>query len=339
MIPHKNNFLEVRGMNKTRQAVFLSVMFLAMNVFAQNLIEYKVVEGDTLWEISGKFTGKKMNYEKIALYNNLKNADRIYPKQIIKIDLDEFKVSENTVKAAPAAVKTAVKATVATAPTAVKTAVKAAPTAVKPAVKSTAVPAAVVEAIQGLREDFDTPKMQPALKWYDNRNDCSYEIKDGRLYIQARGDGHDIFMDSNTDAPRILADLDGDFTIETKMNFTPSNNGSGAGIVIWQDNHNFLRIDRVLHFQTRNVINVSGAAGGKWFYSEEIPYTLELSYLRMERKGEMFTASCSVDGITWFNFKPVEFKAASAVKAGVFVLNQWNKGNSDAAFEYIQITK
>ncbi|MBN2754762.1 MAG: LysM peptidoglycan-binding domain-containing protein [Candidatus Goldbacteria bacterium] len=329
-------------MNKTRQAVFLSVMFLAMNVFAQNLIEYKVVEGDTLWEISGKFTGKKMNYEKIALYNNLKNADRIYPKQIIKIDLDEFKNSENTVKTAPVPVKTAVKA--AAAPTAVKPAIKAAATtppaaAVKPAVKSTAVPAEVVEAIQGLREDFDLPNMQPALKWHDNRNDCSYEIKDGRLHIQARGDGHDIFMDSNTDAPKVLADLSGDFTIETKMYFTAKNNGNGAGIVIWQDNHNFLRIDRVLHFQTRNVINVSGAAGGRWFYSEEIPYTLELSYLRMERKGDIFTASCSVDGSVWFSFKPVEFKASSSVKAGVFVLNQWNSGNSDAAFEYIQITK
>ena len=309
-------------MNKTRLTVFFCVMFLAMNVFAQNLIEYKVVEGDTLWEISGRLTGKKMNYEKIAAYNNLSNADRIYPKQIIKIDLDEFKSSDNIVNNSPAPVKTA-----------------AAPATVKTTVKNTPVPEAPPAADISFTEEFNGVKLHPALVWSDNKKDCSYEIKDGRLYIQARRDGHDIFMDSNTDAPKMLAGLNGDFTIETKMYFTAKNNGNGAGIVIWQDNHNFLRIDRVLHFQTRNVINVSGAAGGKWFYSEEIPYTLELSYLKMQRKGNLFTASCSVDGNIWFNFTPVEFPVSSSVKAGLFVLNQWNNGNSDASFEYIKITK
>ncbi|HPI03696.1 MAG TPA: LysM domain-containing protein, partial [Candidatus Goldiibacteriota bacterium] len=89
-------------MNKTRLTVFFCVMFSALNVFAQNLIEYKVVEGDTLWEISGRLTGKKMNYEKIAAYNKLSNADRIYPKQIIKIDLNELKSSDNIVNNSPA---------------------------------------------------------------------------------------------------------------------------------------------------------------------------------------------------------------------------------------------
>lgn len=321
-------------MNKTRFTVFICAMFLAMNVFAQNLIEYKVVEGDTLWEISGRLTGKKMNYEKIAAYNNLANADRIYPKQIIKINPDDFKTSENNVNTPAAPVKTAVKA----AATAVKTAVKIS-AAVKPAVKNTPVPETPPVTEKGFTDEFNGVKISPALKWLDNKKDCYYEIKDGRLYIQARGDGHDIFMDSNTDAPKMLADITGDFTIETKMNFTAKNNGNGAGIVIWQDNHNFLRIDRVLHFQTRNVINVSGAAGGKWFYSEEIPYTLELSYLKMERKGDVFTASCSVDGNIWFNFKPVKFSVSPSVKAGLFVMNQWNNGSSEASFEYLKITK
>nr|HPI03331.1 DUF1349 domain-containing protein [Candidatus Goldiibacteriota bacterium] len=221
--------------------------------------------------------------------------------------------------------------------TAVRTA--ASPAAVKTAVKNTPVPEAPPAADISFTEEFNGVKLHPALVWSDNKKDCSYEIKDGLLYIQARGDGHDIFMDSNTDAPKMLADITGDFTIETKMNFTAKNNGNGAGIVIWQDNHNFLRIDRVLHFQTRNVINVSGAAGGKWFYSEEIPYTLELSYLKMQRIGNLFTASCSVDGNIWFNFTPVEFPVSSSVKAGLFVLNQWNNGNSEASFEYLKITK
>ncbi|HPN64641.1 MAG: LysM domain/BON superfamily protein [Candidatus Aerophobetes bacterium ADurb.Bin490] len=324
-------------MNKTRLTVFFCVMFSALNVFAQNLIEYKVVEGDTLWEISGRLTGKKMNYEKIAAYNKLSNADRIYPKQIIKIDLNELKSSDNIVNNSPAPIKTTVKTAASVVNTAVRTA--ASPAAVKTAVKNTPVPEAPPAADISFTEEFNGVKLHPALVWSDNKKDCSYEIKDGLLYIQARGDGHDIFMDSNTDAPKMLADITGDFTIETKMNFTAKNNGNGAGIVIWQDNHNFLRIDRVLHFQTRNVINVSGAAGGKWFYSEEIPYTLELSYLKMQRIGNLFTASCSVDGNIWFNFTPVEFPVSSSVKAGLFVLNQWNNGNSEASFEYLKITK
>jgi chemotaxis signal transduction protein/nucleoid-associated protein YgaU len=50
-------------------------------------IIYQVIKGDTLWDISGRFTGNPFNYRYIAVDNKLQNPDMIEPGQkfIIKI--------------------------------------------------------------------------------------------------------------------------------------------------------------------------------------------------------------------------------------------------------------
>src|SRR5205823_6203977 len=41
---------------------------------------------------------------------------------------------------------------------------------------------------------------------------------------------------SNLNAPRLVQPVDGDFTIETQVDFTPNANAfQGAGLVIWQN--------------------------------------------------------------------------------------------------------
>ena len=44
---------------------------------------YTVKQGDTLWHISGKFTGNPYNYPFVAKENEIPDPDLIYPKQKI----------------------------------------------------------------------------------------------------------------------------------------------------------------------------------------------------------------------------------------------------------------
>jgi len=52
---------------------------------AQNAQTYKVVRGDTLWGICRKFYSQPALCWKLATYNSIKNANLIFPGQILKI--------------------------------------------------------------------------------------------------------------------------------------------------------------------------------------------------------------------------------------------------------------
>lgn len=52
---------------------------------AENVINYTVKKGDTLWAIAKQYLGSGTKYPQIASENNIKNPNLIYPGQVIKI--------------------------------------------------------------------------------------------------------------------------------------------------------------------------------------------------------------------------------------------------------------
>ena len=54
-------------------------------VAAENVINYTVKKGDTLWEIAKQYLGSGTKYTQIASENNIKNPNLIYPGQVFKI--------------------------------------------------------------------------------------------------------------------------------------------------------------------------------------------------------------------------------------------------------------
>ncbi|MDY6934086.1 MAG: chemotaxis protein CheW [Spirochaetota bacterium] len=62
-------------------------------------VVYEVIRGDTLYEITEKFTGYGFDYHQVAKENNIKNPDLIFPRQKIKynqklIKKDDYKPSQ-----------------------------------------------------------------------------------------------------------------------------------------------------------------------------------------------------------------------------------------------------
>lgn len=54
-------------------------------VAAENVINYTVKKGDTLWAIAKQYLGSGTKYTQIASENNIKNPNLIYPGQVFKI--------------------------------------------------------------------------------------------------------------------------------------------------------------------------------------------------------------------------------------------------------------
>ncbi len=87
----------------------------------------------------------------------------------------------------------------------------------------------------GLPADWlkvDTNKEKPA----------QFDTSGGVLKLKIPG-GTDLFGENQT-APRLLKPISGDFEIETKVKFDPKTGYQGAGILVFNNEKNFLRFER-----------------------------------------------------------------------------------------------
>ena len=71
---------------------------------------------------------------------------------------------------------------------------------------------------------------------------ADFDTTGGVLKLKIPG-GTDLFGE-NQNAPRLLKAISGDFEIETKVKFSPESGYQGAGILVFNNEKNFLRLER-----------------------------------------------------------------------------------------------
>lgn len=148
------------------------------------------------------------------------------------------------------------------------------------------------------RDEFDGPLAEP---WYwVNENPDKWTFNDGflRIIASSLGTGEENLL--------LRPVAEGDFTIRTRVLFEPDTNFQSAGLVIWQDEENFLQLGRAF-------CDVEGACVGSGLYFDHIaggglvdgnfatPLESSDVYLRLERRGDMVRAFYSLDeAISWY---------------------------------------
>lgn len=92
---------------------------------------------------------------------------------------------------------------------------------------------------------FDASGIPNGWKWIDadavNRP-VKYDTSGGTLKFTVPS-GKDMFGENRT-APHMLRAIDGDFQIETRVKFDPKEDYQGAGLFIFKDGDNYLRLER-----------------------------------------------------------------------------------------------
>ena len=164
-------------------------------------------------------------------------------------------------------------------------------------------------------------------KWIDSDNQYNatkYDLKSGVLRIDLPT-GKDLFGESRT-APQLLKAISGDFEIETKVKFDPKESYQGAGILVFRNDSNYLRLERGFG-------GVGGGDSGIRFDKredevyepiatpEKFPTEAKTVELKMRRVGKEFTAFWRETGGEWREVGKYSSSYPETVQVGLIACN------------------
>ncbi len=167
----------------------------------------------------------------------------------------------------------------------------------------------------------------------DPDGDCQFKQYASGVTVTIPGTWHDLtYTKSYTkqNAPRILQDAKGDFSLAGRVEVfalpTGKRNSGGAfsfvsgGLVLWQDDKNFIRLERAA-YDDRLFIWVERFEEGKSKPSAHQGIDDRAAYLRATRSGDIFTFEASEDGEKWVRIHRAETKLAENLKVGALAIN------------------
>ena len=180
--------------------------------------------------------------------------------------------------------------------------------------------------------------------WIDPVADATKSVTARADYLRiAAPDGNDLHPDNNYDAPRLIQALEGDFVIKTRVHldrqFNPTEWHQGAGLLLWQDNDNFLRLER-------GYSDTGGGGNGIRFVKEEDgiyssvtsttqwPTIATVDELRLQRVGDHFAAWWREPEQTWQYVGGADIHLNQQIWVGLVVIAQNNITDASADFDY-----
>ncbi len=175
----------------------------------------------------------------------------------------------------------------------------------------------------------------------DPDGDCKFELepRENRVRIIVPGKTHILSAEIGyVNAPRILRDIEGDFDVSVRVAGTGHPGGKtttnvyspyhGAGLLIWQDQENYVRLEiaaDLQHGKARPYVNFEHRKDGALATSSGIVNTDGSNHLRLRRRGAEIYASFSPDGVRWTSFSPITAHLQERLNVGVVAINSSTK--------------
>ncbi len=171
----------------------------------------------------------------------------------------------------------------------------------------------------------------------DPDGDCDLNLRGGELVFEVPGTLHDLNVDiGKNNAPRVVQEIDGDFTATVKVggSFEPGESRTGpksvpyngGGLVIWHDEGNYIRLERASMYRNNRVVGFLAFESRERGTRTEVHNKGGLNprqdcWLRIERRGETISGSLSDDGKDWEDLQPMSVDWPSRLKVGVDAVN------------------
>jgi regulation of enolase protein 1 (concanavalin A-like superfamily) len=172
----------------------------------------------------------------------------------------------------------------------------------------------------------------------DPSRDCevSLDVERDRLKITVPGTPHVLSAEDPKlpmNAPRVVRRVRGDFTASVRVlgRLEPGRSKTtyydpfhGAGLIVWQDAANYLRLERAVGLikgRPHPYLNYELREGGRLAVSHGITIEDRSLFLKLRRQGQEFAAWYSRDGRRWVQLTKVEATLNERVEVGVAAVN------------------
>lgn len=152
-------------------------------------------------------------------------------------------------------------------------------------------------------------------QWIAPGNGATLSVGDG-LRIEA-AEACDLWH-LNFQAPRLVKETQGDFTIEATCRRTVGGALPMGGLCLWGSNADFIRLDTGA--MGENEMTLAGSIANKDRFVGRGRLVGDTIHLRLERRGDRVCGLCSVDGIAWFLVGEMEWVWPGTLLAGVYVV-------------------
>lgn len=138
-------------------------------------------------------------------------------------------------------------------------------------------------------------------------------------------------------APRLLRPLSGDsFKISTQLEITPIHDYQGAGLLIWQDEENFIRLERGLGLNGQGVYFAKNDNDGFTYQFAATEATM--LRLRLQRLGRIVIAWMKDDQAGWKVVGAVNTLPSDDLQVGIIMVADFYSPPTTADFDYFAIT-
>ncbi len=173
--------------------------------------------------------------------------------------------------------------------------------------------------------------------WTDPDKDCKFALKEGELRVSLPAAWHLLWPSregSTNNAPRVLREVEGDFTAVVQVTFplpkrVPKDFWPycSGGLVAWESDKVHLIVRRSggevngseeAIFSTHNTATVCRMS------VQPLDKRAESAYLRLKREGNKATTAWSRDGKKWKESDPADVAWGAKVKVGVLAENCLN---------------
>ncbi len=200
-------------------------------------------------------------------------------------------------------------------------------------------------------DEFDSTTLNQKWTIIDPAQDCSFDLSANPGFIRITSPPHhDLFIRTNFNAPRLIQYIRGDFVIETKVTAIMDENDEGAGLSIWKDQFNYIRLDRMsrtVRYPVEQQIIFVGSIAGKWsMYDPQhsnpgnvvhLSNLIDPTYLKIKRSGNIFYGYYSEDGFNWIEIGEIELAIDDPIQIGIEVINEYNPHTFFADFDYFRV--
>ncbi|MGG1552034.1 right-handed parallel beta-helix repeat-containing protein [Paenibacillus ferrarius] len=187
--------------------------------------------------------------------------------------------------------------------------------------------------VEGSDDEFNSTTLAPQWRWI-RENNAKWSLSANPGYMQIIGEAGDLAGRADAKNVLLTGAPAGDWTIETKLDGKPSSQWSQGGLIAYVDDLTYLRVTRL--YGSGNQFQFDKQLAGVRTHTEVTDTIAStVSYLRLVKSGNSYSAYYSADGIAYTQIGTAQTASLTDLKVGLLAVAGTGL---TANFDYFHVT-